>query len=67
MTQFLLRVPAREFVVLWIAFIVGIPVAMTVFSVALPPMRNPLFLVVGGLVGFLVMRQFWLMRQNADR
>jgi hypothetical protein len=29
---------------------------MILFSVALPPLRNPLFLVIGGLLGFLLPR-----------
>ena len=38
---------------------------MVAFSVGLPPLRNPLFLMVGALVAFLIMRRFWLIRRKA--
>ena len=39
---------------------------MVVFSLGLPALRNPLFLIVGALIGFLLPR-FWLSRRKAGR
>ena len=46
--------------------IIGIPLLMVVFSVVVPPLRNPVFLIFGALVGFLLTR-FWLSRRREAR
>ena len=61
-----LRLKPSEFLAIWAVSIIGVPLAMVVFSLGLPALRNPLFLVVGALIGFLLPR-FWLSRRKAGR
>jgi tight adherence protein B len=61
-----LRLKVSEYLVLWAAVTVGVPILMIVFSVALPTLRNPIVLLVGGLFGFMVPR-IWLGRRKASR
>ena len=61
-----LKLKPSEFLAIWAVSIIGVPLAMVVFSVGLPALRNPLFLVVGALIGFLLPR-FWLSRRKAGR
>jgi tight adherence protein B len=61
-----LKLKPSEFLGLWALSIIGVPLLMFVFSVGLPALRNPLFLVVGLLIGFLLPR-FWLSRRKAGR
>jgi tight adherence protein B len=61
-----LRLKVSEFLAIWAASIVGIPLLMLVFSVALPALGNPLFLILGVLIGFLLPR-FWLGRRKSGR
>ncbi|MER3487449.1 MAG: secretion system protein F [Chloroflexota bacterium] len=61
-----LKLKVSEFLGLWAASTVGLPVLLLVFSIALPALGNPLVLLVGALIGFLVPR-FWLNRRKASR
>jgi tight adherence protein B len=61
-----LKLKPSEFLAIWAVSIVGIPILMVLFSVGLPALRNPLFLVVGALIGFLLPR-LWLSRRKAGR
>jgi tight adherence protein B len=61
-----LKLKPSEFLAIWATSIVGIPVLMFVFSVALPALSHPLFLLIGALFGFLLPR-FWLSRRKAGR
>ncbi len=61
-----LKLKPSEFLAIWAVSIIGVPLAMVVFSLGLPALRNPLFLVVGALIGFLLPR-FWLSRRKAGR
>ena len=61
-----LKIKVSEFLAIWAVSIIGVPLLMVVFSVGLPALRNPLFLVVGALIGFLLPR-FWLSRRKAGR
>src|SRR4029453_16747779 len=61
-----LKIKVSEFLALWALSIFGVPFLMIVFSLGLPALRNPLFLVIGALVGFLLPR-FWLSRRKAGR
>ena len=61
-----LKLKPSEFLAIWAVSIIGIPLLMVVFSVGLPALRNPLFLVVGALIGFLLPR-LWLSRRKAGR
>jgi tight adherence protein B len=61
-----LRLKPSEYLVIWAATTIGVPLGMVVLSVALPTLRNPLLLVVGLLVGFMLPR-FWLGRRKSGR
>lgn len=61
-----LKLKVSEFLVLWAASTIGIPVLFLVFSVALPALGSPLALLAGALLGFLLPR-FWLNRRKASR
>ena len=59
MRAFLLRIKPDEPLVLYSLSIVGVPLLMIAFSLVLPALRNPLFLVIGALVGSSL-PSFWL-------
>ena len=61
-----LRLKVSEFLAIWAASIIGIPLLMFVFSVGLPALRSPLLLITGALVGFLLPR-LWLSRRKSSR
>src|SRR6186997_3700163 len=61
-----LRLKPSEYLVIWAATIVGVPLLMVVLSVAMPTLRNPFLLVVGLFVGFFLPR-FWLGRRKSGR
>ena len=61
-----LKLKPSEFLMIWAASIVGIPVAMLLLSVVIKPFGNPIFLLFGGLLGFLLPR-FWLSRRKSGR
>ncbi len=61
-----LKLKPSEFLMIWGASIVGIPVAMFLLSALLPALGNPLFLLVGALLGFMLPR-FWLARRRNGR
>jgi tight adherence protein B len=52
--------------VIWAAVTIGIPVGMVVFSVVFPALRNPIALLIGLFVGFMLPR-FWLNRRKSGR
>jgi tight adherence protein B len=61
-----LRLKPSEFLAIWGASIVGVPVIMAALSVVLPTLANPLFLLFGALIGFFIPR-FWLNRRKGSR
>jgi tight adherence protein B len=61
-----LKLKPSEFLAIWAASIVGIPLLFIVLSLGLPGLRSPLALVVGAFVGFLLPR-FWLGRRKSGR
>ena len=61
-----LRLKPSEFLAIWGASIVGVPLVMLVFSVIFPSLGNPLFLLIGGLIGFFIPR-LWLNRRKNGR
>jgi len=61
-----LRLKPSEFLAIWAASIVGIPLLFIVFSVGLPALRNPLALLVGAFIGFMLPR-LWLGRRKSGR
>jgi len=61
-----LKLKPSEFLLIWVGAVVGIPAAMLILSAILPALGNPLFLLIGAFVGFLLPR-FWLSRRKAGR
>src|SRR6187431_3409079 len=61
-----LRLKPSEYLVIWAACIVGVPLLMVLLSVAMPTLRNPFLLVVGAFVGFFLPR-LWLGRRKSGR
>ena len=61
-----LRLKVSEYLFLWAGTTVGLPILMIVFSVALPTLRNPIVLLVGAFIGFMLPR-FWLGRRKSSR
>ena len=61
-----LRLKVSEYLVIWAAVTIGIPVGMVVFSVVFPALRNPIALLIGLFVGFMLPR-FWLNRRKSGR
>ncbi len=61
-----LRLKVSEYLMIWAASTVGVPILMILASVALPALRNPIVLLVGALIGFMLPR-FWLGRRKSSR
>ena len=61
-----LKLKVSEFLGIWAASIVGVPVLMVVLSLGLPTLRNPVVLLIGVLFGFFLPR-LWLGRRKAGR
>jgi tight adherence protein B len=61
-----LHLKPSEFLAIWAASIVGVPLLMVGGSVFLPALRNPLFLLIGIVFGFFLPR-LWLARRRNGR
>ena len=61
-----LRLKPSEFLAIWLGSIVGVPLIMVALSVVLPSLGNPLFLLIGALIGFFIPRM-WLNRRKGSR
>ena len=61
-----LRLKPSEFLAIWVGSIIGVPLVMAMLSVILPALGNPLFLLIGGLIGFFIPR-LWLNRRKGSR
>jgi tight adherence protein B len=61
-----LRLKPSEFLMIWAASTIGVPLLMLGFSVVLPALSNPVILLAGGLVGFALPRM-WLNRRKNGR
>jgi tight adherence protein B len=61
-----LKLKPSEYLMIWAGLTVGIPVAMWLLSFAVAGLGNPLVMVVGGFVGFMLPR-FWLGRRRSGR
>jgi tight adherence protein B len=60
------KLKVSEYLVIWAGSIVGVPVLFFIFSFFLPALGNPLILLVGMLIGFMIPR-FWLNRRKGGR
>ncbi len=61
-----LRLKVSEYLMIWAACIVGVPLLMIVVSIGVPTLRNPIVLLVGALIGFFLPR-LWLGRRKSSR
>jgi len=61
-----LKLKVSEFLGIWAASTIGVPLIMIFLSIGITPLRNPLILVVGGIVGFFLPR-LWLGRRKGGR
>jgi tight adherence protein B len=61
-----LKLKVSEFLGIWAASTIGVPLIMIFLSVGVAPLRNPIILLVGGAVGFFLPR-FWLGRRKGGR
>jgi tight adherence protein B len=61
-----LRLKPSEFLIIWVAAIVGIPIVMLALSPLIGAFGNPLALLIGGLVGAFIPR-WWLNRRKNGR
>ena len=61
-----LKLKPSEFLLVWAGAVIGVPLLMLLLSPFMPTLGNPLFLLIGGLIGFLIPR-FWLARRKSGR
>jgi tight adherence protein B len=61
-----LKLKPSEYLAIWGGAIVGIPAFLFIFGFILPTLRNPIVLLIGGVVGFWLPR-FWLNRRKGQR
>src|SRR5438093_4167129 len=61
-----LRLKVSEYLGIWAGVTVGVPIVMLILSFALTTLGNPLFLLVGGFIGFMAPR-IWLGRRKGSR
>jgi tight adherence protein B len=61
-----LKLKPSEFLAIWLGSIVAVPLIMAMLSVVFPALGNPLFLLIGGLIGFFIPR-LWLNRRKGSR
>jgi tight adherence protein B len=61
-----LRLKVSEYLLIWAGTTAGVPILMVAASVAMPGLRNPIALLVGALIGFMLPR-FWLGRRRSGR
>ena len=61
-----LRLKVSEYLVLWAGTTLGVPLLMIMLSLGVPTLRNPIVLLVGVLIGFMLPR-FWLGRRKSSR
>ncbi len=61
-----LKLKVSEYLAFWAGTTIGVPILLLVLSIASPTLRNPLFLIIGAVVGFLIPR-FWLGRRKSGR
>jgi tight adherence protein B len=61
-----LKLKVSEYLMIWAGCTVGVPAVMFLLSPIFPTLANPLFLLIGAVVGFFIPR-FWLNRRKAGR
>jgi tight adherence protein B len=61
-----LKLKPSEYIFIQVGSIIGVPVAMFIFSFFLPALGSPIALLIGVLIGFMLPR-FWLNRRKGGR
>jgi tight adherence protein B len=61
-----LHLRPTEYMAIWAGSTIGVPILMVFLSAFLPALRNPIFLIIGALIGFLLPR-LWLARRRNGR
>ena len=61
-----LRLKPSEFLAIWGASIIGLPLIFVVLSLGMPALRTPLALLIAAFIGFMLPR-FWLGRRKSGR
>jgi tight adherence protein B len=61
-----LKLKVSEYLFIWAGAIVGIPVAMFILGFFFPALQNPIVLLIGAVVGFLLPR-FYVKRRQGGR
>jgi tight adherence protein B len=61
-----LRLKPGEFIAIWAASVVTVPIVFLVLGLILNPLASPLALVIGAVLGFFLPR-FWLDRRRSSR
>ena len=61
-----LKLKPSEFLLIRAGTTIGVPLAMLLLSPLVPTFGNPLFLLIGGFIGFLI-PAFWLGRRKSGR
>jgi tight adherence protein B len=59
-----LKLKVSEYLFIWVGAIVGVPVLMFFAGFALPALQNPILLLVGAVIGFLLPRWYVRRRQG---
>ena len=59
-----LKLKVSEYLFIWVAAIVGVPVIMFLVGFALPALQNPILLLVGAIIGFFLPRWYVKRRQG---
>src|SRR3712207_1472227 len=61
-----LKLKVSEYLMVWAGATVGVPILFFLLSFVLPALGNPLVLLIGALLGFMLPR-FWLGRRKSGR
>jgi Flp pilus assembly protein TadB len=61
-----LKLKPSEYLMIWGASIIGVPVFMVIFGFFMPALHSPLVLLIGAVIGFFLPR-FWLSRRKNGR
>jgi tight adherence protein B len=61
-----LKLKPSEYLAIWAGTTIGVPLVMLILSIVFPTLGNPIVLVVGLLIGFMLPR-FWLGRRKSGR
>ena len=61
-----LKLKVSEYLFIWAGVTVGTPLGMLALSLVMPGLGNPVIMLMGGFIGFMVPR-FWLGRRKSGR